>query len=450
MPQEQQARLQKRIDDAQEKIKKAAEGIAASAEHRADFLFLQDHMTMRAEKYGVIEQLVQSKHVFVLDGYVPARVAGALKEELEQHFECAVQLIDAPQDDSVPVLLQNNGFSRPSEVIVASYSLPGKADVDPTTIMSFFYYIMFGLMFSDAMYGLLMAGVCGGLLLAKKNMEFNWQQNLKLFFWCGVSTLFWGVMFGSYFGDLLTVVSDGFFGNPIIIKPVWLDPLAQPMTLLMSCLGIGIIHLSVGMGLKIATLAKARAYADIVYDVVFPLLVVYPLIIILMGSEMFAGLAGFQLALPAVVNTICMVVAVVGVLGVLLFGGRESRNWVKRLLKGAYACYNVIAGWLGDILSYSRLLALGLATGVIASVVNSMGLMVGGGMGLLGLLPFVLIFLFGHALNFGINVLGAYVHSNRLEYVEFFGKFYEGGGRPFEPFGIHTKYYKIEEETQNV
>jgi V/A-type H+-transporting ATPase subunit I len=131
--------------------------------------------------------------------------------------------------------------------------------------------------------------------------------------------------------------------------------------------------------------------------------------------------------------------------GIILTGGRESKSWVKRILKGLYAAYNVAAGWLGDILSYSRLLALGLATGVIASVFNSLGSL--GGKSVLGAVVFILVFIVGQAMNMGINLLGAYVHSNRLEYVEFFGKFYEGGGRKFQPFGVHTKYYKIEEET---
>jgi V/A-type H+-transporting ATPase subunit I len=130
--------------------------------------------------------------------------------------------------------------------------------------------------------------------------------------------------------------------------------------------------------------------------------------------------------------------------GVVITGGRESKNWFKRILKGLYALYNVLAGWLGDILSYSRLLALGLATGVIASVINALGTM--SGSGVMGFLVFIVVFILGHTINFGINALGAYVHSNRLEYVEFLGKFYEGGGRKFAPFGIHTKYYLVEEE----
>ena len=135
--------------------------------------------------------------------------------------------------------------------------------------------------------------------------------------------------------------------------------------------------------------------------------------------------------------------AVVGAAGILLMSGRGRKNWFLRVALGAYDLYGVTS-WLSDVLSYSRLLALGLATGVIGSVINSMGAMLGGG--IVGAIGFTLVFLIGHSVNIGINLLGAYVHTNRLQYVEFFGKFYEGGGRPFNPFSIHTNYVEFKEE----
>ena len=132
-----------------------------------------------------------------------------------------------------------------------------------------------------------------------------------------------------------------------------------------------------------------------------------------------------------------------GAVGIILTGGRESKNPFKRLLKGAYALYNV-TGYLSDLLSYSRLLALGLATTVISQVFNKLGSMGGGGIG--GAILFIVIAVIGHSINFGINALGAYVHSNRLTFVEFFGKFYNGGGRAFIPFSMNTKYFKVKED----
>ena len=159
--------------------------------------------------------------------------------------------------------------------------------------------------------------------------------------------------------------------------------------------------------------------------------------------SMFTDMLGLGFTLPPAAGTASAAVAAVGLVGVVLTSGRESRNWGKRILKGLYGAYG-ITSYLSDILSYSRLLALGLATSVISTVFNKMGSMLGDSIP--GIILFILVFVIGHALNLAINAMGAYVHTNRLQFVEFFGKFYEGGGRKFSPFAEHTKYYKVKED----
>jgi V/A-type H+-transporting ATPase subunit I len=444
MPLEKKERILKQKQEAQDVIDQAEREIRSYESMREDFRFLEDHMRMRDEKYEVIERLLQSKHTFVLNGYIAAQDSDRLQREMEERFDCAIHIESAGNDENVPVKLHNNKFAAPIESVIESYSLPSIKEIDPAPVMSIFYYFMFGLMFSDAGYGFIVAACCGAALLFYKDMEPNWKRNLSMFFWCGVSTLFWGVVFSGYFGDAITVISKTFFGHEVTIPPLWFAPLDKPMLLLVFCLGIGVVHLTTGYIIKALNLFRSKAYIDIVYDAVFPLAILLCLLPVLMGSDMFLTMAGFKLVLSATVVNILMGTAFVCMVGVLLTGGRESRNWFKRLLKGAYALYNVLAGWISDILSYSRLLALGLATGVIASVFNSLGAL--GGSSVLGVLVFLFAFAVGHVLNFGINILGAYVHSNRLEYVEFFSKFYEGGGRKFLPFGMHTKHYRIVEE----
>ena len=444
IPQENKELIQKQKLAAQDIIDKAERKIKNYEGMREDFRFLEDHMRMRDEKYGVIERLLQSKHTFVLNGYIAAQDSERLQREMEERFDCAVHLEPAGNDDNVPVKLRNNKFAAPIESVIESYSLPSIKEIDPAPVMSIFYYFMFGLMFSDAGYGFIVAACCGAGLLLYKDMEPNWKRNLSMFFWCGVSTMFWGIVFSGYFGDAVTVISRTFFGHEVAIPPLWFAPLDKPMLLLVFCLGIGCVHLTIGYIIKAMNLFRNKAYIDIVYDAVFPLAILLCLLPVLMGSDMFLTMADFKLTLSATTVNILMGIAFVCMIGVLLTGGRESKNWVKRLLKGAYALYNVLAGWISDILSYSRLLALGLATSVIASVFNSLGAL--GGSSILGVLIFLFAFAVGHVLNFGINILGAYVHSNRLEYVEFFSKFYEGGGRKFLPFGMHTKHYRIVEE----
>lgn len=456
LPKEKTKILEERIEKARKAVEEAKNKIIAFAGLQENLLLLGDHFNMRVEKYSAIEYLAQTRHVFVLDGYIPSKYAPAVIEQLETRYECAAEVTPVGPAEDPPVVLSNPWFTQPGETVLAMYSLPSKGEVDPTNIMFIFYFAMFGLMFSDAAYGIIMTVLCGAaILLFGKNMEPGWSRNVRLFFWCGISTIFWGIMFSSYFGDAIAVIAETFLGKPLPADSIFLaanapfvDPVNEPITLLLFCLLIGIIHLTIGYIFKAINCAKAKDYFGILCEFVFPAFVIYPLIVILMGSSLFDGLAGWSLALTPAITNVCWVICLICVIGIILTNGRESKNPAIRILKGIYGLYNIVAGWLSDVLSYSRLLALGLATGVIASVMNQIGSM--GGATIVGVVLFIVVFLIGQALNFGINVLGAYVHSNRLEFVEFFGKFYEGGGRPFAPLGIHTKYYKIEEESQNV
>lgn len=216
------------------------------------------------------------------------------------------------------------------------------------------------------------------------------------------------------------------------------------MKLLIYSMAFGLVHLFVGLGIKGYMLLKDGKVLDFFCDVILWYVFLAGLLMMLIPSDIFASIAQTKIVFPPIVNTLAKALAIIGALGLLLMSGRANKNPVLRIALGAYDIYN-ITGWLSDVLSYSRLLALGLATGVIASVVNQMGSMFG--KGVVGAIGFVIVFLVGHTLNLAINLLGAYVHTNRLQFVEFFGKFYEGGGKPFEPFESDTKYVDIKEET---
>lgn len=446
LPAEQQHVLEGEVLAAKEAIENAQNEIISYAGTRNAMRFMVDYFTLRSEKYRMLDKLVQSKHTFVLSGYVPVTAEKLLRERMELNFDAALEFYEPAEEEDMPVLLKNNAFSAPVEGVLESYSLPAKGEVDPTSIMSVFYYFLFGLMLSDAGYGLLLVLGCGLALWRFKNMEEGTRRSLRMFFYCGISTTFWGIMFSSYFGDVVNVVSRTFFQNEVTIPPLWFVPTQDPMRMLLFSFALGIIHLFFGLGIKLYELVKARKYKDALYDVVFWYMLVGGLIVLLLSTQLFAGIMNLSFTLPQLAGNIGAACAGIGAVGIILTGGRESRNWFKRILKGLYSLYNV-TGYLSDILSYSRLLALGLATGVIASVVNQMGAM--GGKSVAGVILFVLVFLAGQAINFGIELLGAYVHTNRLQFVEFFGKFYEGGRRKFEPFAVNTKYYKFKEDVSN-
>lgn len=448
VPKERIKILQERIEELQSSIDENLKKIIAQKGMIHAMEFMEDYYTMRAEKYEKIESLSNTKHVFLLSGYITEQMGKELQSYLVSKYDAEVELTD-DNSDEVPVVLHNNPVTRPVEGVLETYSLPRRHEVDPTSIMAIFYYVFFGMMFSDAGYGIVMSLACAWALWHFKNMEDSMKRAVKMFFFCGLSTTFWGLMFGSFFGDAISVISTTFLGMsasqvpqiPGLVTPMWFNPINDPMRLLMIAFLFGIIHLFVGLGIQAFIHIKNKQPLSVIYDVISWYLLIGGAILALLSLDMMKDLAGF--VLPPIFLTIGGICAGVGAIIILLFSGRESKNPIKRFLKGVYGLYGA-TGYLSDILSYSRLLALGLATGVIAQVFNQIGSMFGSSV--FAMVIFTIVFIIGHALNIGINALGAYVHTNRLQFVEFFGKFYEGGGKAFKPFKINSKHYKVKEE----
>ena len=421
------------------------------ADSRHDIELIRDYFQMRKDKYDVIGSINQSSHVVIITGYVAAEDVPKLEAALNERFELACDFSDPPEDADVPVKLKNNAFAAPVEGVIASYSLPGKGEVDPSMAVSLFYYFFFGLMLSDAAYGIIIALACGLILKKFKNTEPGTRKTFQMFFFCGVATTIVGFIFGSFFGDVVSSVAQTFGHMPKaaadkLLPPIWFNPLSDPIKMLTFCFAVGLIHLFTGLGILMYQDIKNGHVLDAIYDGLFWYMFVGGCVLLLLCLPMITGMLGLSFTLGSTVKTVSIWITLIGFVGVILFSGRESRNWGKRLAKGLYGAYG-ITGYLSDVLSYSRLLALGLATSVISSVFNTMAGMVGGALPIaIGVVLYAVIFIIGHILNMAINALGAYVHTNRLQYVEFFGKFYNGGGRPFEAFDQKTKYIRIKED----
>ena len=347
-------------------------------------------------------------------------------------MNCCYRFAPPKEDEEVPVLLDNKNFFVPFEAITEMYSLPDYRGFDPTSIFALFYAVFFGMMLSDAGYGILMTVACF-VVLHKFKLEGNMYKMIRLFFYCGISTIIWGALFGGWFGDFIQVFARTVLGKEVVINALWFNPLDDPMKLLIFSLALGIIHLFIGMGIKAYMQIKEGHWFDALCDEGFWYFTIVGLIALLGGSS-----------ISPVLPEIGQWLAIIGAAGLLLTGGRDKKG-IGKVTGGLSNIYN-ITSYLSDILSYARLLALGLATGVIAQVVNTMGSLFGGGV--FGIIILVVVFIFGHALNLAINALGAFIHSSRLQYVEFFGKFYEDGGEPFDPFRKKTKYIKIEQEEE--
>ena len=437
-------RLRDKSRALSESTQKAKEEIAAYAEMREQIKSTQDYFRFRADKYNVINHLDHSKHVFVIEGYVPEEDCEKLEALCTRVATCSVEFDDA--GDDAPVKLKNNKFAEPAQGILTMYASPGPADIDPTPVLAFFFYFFFGMMFSDAGYGLLMI-IATGLMIKLFKPDKKMRNNLKLFQYCGVSTTLWGLVFGSIFGDAPAALYNMFTGSNVVMAhsisnmgdptpallpwPV-IDPQKDALTLMIISIAFGLVHILVGMGCKFIVCFRQKDYAGAFFDTGLWMLM-------LVG---FAVLAAGLITAPVLV-TVGAVIAIACAVGLVLTQGRGKKGIVGKAIGGLASLYD-ITSYISDLLSYSRLLALGLTTGVMAQVFNMLATMMG--TNVLGIVFMIVIFLIGHLINIGLNALGAYVHTMRLQYVEMFSKFYEGGGKEFTPFSLNSKYIKIQED----
>ncbi|MBR3421183.1 MAG: V-type ATP synthase subunit I [Ruminococcus sp.] len=436
-PAELTEQLNKRSEELGKKRDTAEKRIIELAGSRKDLKFAVDYLTMRKDKYDALNSLGFTESTFVLKGFIPEKYCDSLRKEIEEKHVAYIEFTDPSEDEEVPVLLENGRFSAPLEGITRMYAMPSKDDVDPTPVMAFFYYLLFGMMLSDAGYGILM--VIGTMIALKKfKLEDSMRKTLKMFRNCGISTVIWGALFGSWFGDIVQVVGKQFFDKDVGSIALWFQPLDDPIKLLLFSFGIGILHLFLGVAVAFYMSWRDGRKLDAIFDAV-------PIYLIILGVAPLG--AGILTDVPSTLKTVGGYMLIAGVVLLVLTAGRSSKNIFGKLFGGLYALYNTATGWLSDILSYSRLLALGLATGSIASVINLIGTMPENKV--IKLVLLIVVFVIGHTANLAINLLGAYVHTDRLQFVELFSKFYTGGGREFEPLTVNTKYLKFKEENSN-
>lgn len=419
-------RIEREIREAEQRCAQVEKEIDGLYGLKDGIECLYDQLVMERDHEKVKSKLLKTKRTFNLEGWVPEPARKAVDKLLEKH-ECCYAYREPREDEDVPVLIQNNSATYPFEAITEMYSLPDYRGVDPTKYFALFYAMFFGIMLSDAGYGLVIAIACF-IILRKFALEGMTGRMIKMFFLCGLSTVFWGAMFGGWFGDFIQVAARTIFHKEVTIGPIWFNPIEDPTRLLIWSLVFGVIHLFLGMGINAAMLIKRGHVLDAICDV-------FSWYLVILGAAMWLG--GGMISQAIVKPGMCM--AILGALILLFTGGRKNKG-IGKVTGGLSALYNVTS-YVSDILSYSRLLALGLATGVIATVVNTMGSLAGGG--IFGTIVLLVVFVFGHTFNLAINALGAFVHSSRLQYIEFFGKFYEDGGEEFDPFRKNTKYIRL-------
>ena len=370
----------------------------------------------------VVSNFKATDKLDIIQGYVPADKENNFKELLEKLSASKVylEIEDAKKDDpDVPIILKNNKIASLFESVTKMYALPKYDEVDPTFILSIFYWIFFGMMVADFAYGLILF-VGSGIALMTLKFNDSTKKFLKFFFALSFSTMIWGLIYSSAFGDLITL--------PTQI----LDSSKDFMTVLMLSLAFGGVHLAFGLGMKAYVLIKNGMPMDAFYDVFLWYLTLTTVILVIVGKV---------ITLPSIVNTIAFYGMIVGMLGIIAFGARDSKSIAGRIAGGLYSLYG-ITSYIGDFVSYLRLMALGLAGGFIAVAINIIVKMLVGG-GIVGIIFGVIVFVFAQLFNIFLSFLSAYVHTSRLMYVEFFSKFYEGGGKAFKKFRSENKYIEV-------
>lgn len=362
------------------------------------------------------ENFITTEFMDVIEGYVPtAKVQefeGAVKSAVGERYYMTTEAADR-NDETVPIILKNNKFVTSFLNITEMYALPHYNEIDPTPLLAPFYAFFFGMMLADLGYGLILL-IVSQVALRTFNLSKNMRHSMQFFFYLSLPTILWGLIYGSFLGLSL----------PFRL----LDTNKDFQLMLIIALIIGLIHLFYGLAVKAYMLIRDGQKMALVYDVVTWYMALTGGIVLLL-----AGVLGF----PSIVGEIAKWVMIVGMVGIVLFAARDSKGWGGRIAGGLYSLYG-ISSWVGDIVSYSRLMALGLSGAFIGVAFNMIAGMIAGKW---YTIPFaVIIFIVGHVFNLFLSALGAYVHSMRLIYVEFFGKFYSGGGPRFKKLKKDPKY----------
>lgn len=394
-----------------------------------------DYLSILKSKKDIERYIKQTKKVIIIEGWILKKNQNELKNILYKKYkELEIVFSDPKESDDIPVALKNNEFVEPFESVTELYGIPKYKEFDPTPLFAPFYFIFFGMCLSDAGYGLIIAAL-SYWALKKYKFEGMVKKFFGLFFLGGLSTFIMGAVMGSWMGDTLNYLPENmlFIRTFLIDKISLLDPIKNPMPLLLISLSLGVIQIYTGFIIKfIANIKEGKIKTGLMDQGSWLLLISGLLLFIITNT--IDSLAEYENVTKYIIWT--------GLLSVVITQGRSNKNILLKAAGGVLSLYNLI-GYFSDILSYSRLFALGLSTAVLAVVVNTF-VMLFKDIPIIGIVVAALIFIIGHLFNMLISGMGAFIHSTRLQYVEFFTKFYEGGGTPFKPFRVITKYIKVQ------
>lgn len=407
--------LDRQLEENRKAQDAAAAAIAAKGGEKELLQLYTDRLRAEEARETNAERLLTDGTILFFEGWAPAEAMGDVQSLLER-LGCAWEASDPAEEEipEVPVQLKNNWLTRPLNMVTEMYSLPAYNNVDPNPLMAPFFILFYGIMMADMGYGLLMF-LAGTIISRKYRPKGTMGHMMGLLQLCGVSTFIWGAITGGFFGDFLTQVVKLTTGADFAL-PALFTPLNDTLMILVGAMALGLVQIITGMAISFIRKLRAGAVLDAFFE----------------EATWWIVFAGIGLMAAGVTSVVLYVGIALIVIGPLVTGQGFGK------IMGIFgSLYNHVTGYFGDILSYARLMALMLAGSVIAQVFNTLGAIPG------NIIIFLVISLAGNALNFALNLLGCYVHDLRLQCLEYFGKFYEDGGRPFRPLAMETKYVDI-------
>lgn len=408
-------------------IKKTSEQIYSYFNLLEDFTIYYEYLRNKKLRLVSSENFLKTDQIDLIEGYIPSKKKDEfiklLNDLLENDYY--LEIYEAELDDpKVPILLENNRFARNFEMLTEMFSLPRYNEIDPTPFFAPFYFIFAGMMVGDFGYGLLL--FLGSLFVLKKfNLDDAKRKFITFFNYLGISSMIWGLIFGSCFGDLIPMKA-------------LIDPSKDYTQMILMSLILGAIHIFFALGLKAYMNIRDHKPLDALYDVGFWY------VALITATIVVAPKIESSVVINPVIFKVSKILMILSFIAIILTGGRENKGIGSRLAWGVYSLYG-ITGYLGDFVSYLRLMALALAGSFIAVAVNIIVRMLFAG-GVIGIIAGSIVFVIFQLFNMFLSFLSAYVHSARLTYVEMFNKFYEGGGIPFKTMVEKSKYFNIKEE----
>ncbi len=415
---ENDARLDRELSENAARLRQTEEELAGMAGLAEDIRRASDRASVRIDREESRARLRDTEQTFLLQGWIPAERWEETERKLSA-YPCAWQVEDPAEEDypQVPVSLKNNWLTRPLNMVTEMYSLPAYGTVDPNPLMAPFFILFYGVMMADMGYGLLMM-LASVVVLTKARPQKGMHDFFALLGLCGVSTFLMGALTGGFFGDFIPQLLKLLDPESTFVWfwPPLFTPLDNTLQILVGSMALGVVQIVTGMAVSFVQKIRNGKWMDAVWE----------------EGTWWLVFAGIALAALGTTNLVLYAGAAMVLAGPLITGKGFGK------LTGIFgSLYNHVTGYFGDILSYSRLMALMLAGSVIAQVFNTLGAIPG------NVVIFVVISMVGNALNFALNLLGCYVHDLRLQCLEYFGKFYEDGGKPFRPLDLNTKYYNV-------